>query len=358
MKYKKIIIISLIAILCTVIYFLKDKKELYINENVLAVTLDSQKIDSLPERGKYKVDVNCINGLGRWLSKDWKLVVENIDDSVLCNLDFYTDTESLKDVVEKKSNNNINGYRYSGKTPNNYIWFNDELWRIIGSIPVKNENGITENMVKIIRNNYIPSIPSVMYTWDSENDVYELLNEYYYGKKSASDTSICSYISTSMYNNYYNYNCDYTNIGISSEDYYGTMIANVYWNTGESAWYKTTSNKVYSNEILTQTVKGKIGAMNASDYLYATESISYDMAFSSDLTVLQITSNNWIYNGDEYTITSSSTKDSFGERLNIYSGKLHHQMSTSNIRPVVYLDPSVYVVSGNGTEANPYQIAM
>ena len=27
---------------------------------------------------------------------------------------------------------NENGYRYEGKNQNNYIWFNNELWRIIG----------------------------------------------------------------------------------------------------------------------------------------------------------------------------------------------------------------------------------
>ena len=45
---------------------------------------------------------------------------------------------------------NENGYRYEGKDPNNYIWFNNELWRIIGVFDSAS-HGQSGNLVKIIR---------------------------------------------------------------------------------------------------------------------------------------------------------------------------------------------------------------
>ena len=59
------------------------------------------------------------------------------------------------------SHSNINGttndegfnkdeYRYAGTNPNNYVEFNNEIWRIIGLVYVKTENGV-EQRLKIIR---------------------------------------------------------------------------------------------------------------------------------------------------------------------------------------------------------------
>ena len=52
-------------------------------------------------------------------------------------------------VDDETEDNNI---RYIGATPDNYIWFNDELWRIIGVINnVEGENGKTETRIKLVR---------------------------------------------------------------------------------------------------------------------------------------------------------------------------------------------------------------
>ena len=56
---------------------------------------------------------------------------------------------------------NDNNYRYSGSNPNNYVKFNNELWRIIGVINGK---------VKIIRNE---AITTRTYTDNNKNDYVE-----------------------------------------------------------------------------------------------------------------------------------------------------------------------------------------
>ena len=58
----------------------------------------------------------------------------------------------------------LTDYRYIGNNPNNYVIFNDEVWRIIGVFPVVNAKGETENRIKIVRNDYIGS-----YSWDNKN---------------------------------------------------------------------------------------------------------------------------------------------------------------------------------------------
>ena len=58
----------------------------------------------------------------------------------------------------------LTDYRYIGNNPNNYVIFNDEVWRIIGVFPVVNAKGETENRIKIIRNESIG-----WYSWDNKN---------------------------------------------------------------------------------------------------------------------------------------------------------------------------------------------
>ena len=47
-----------------------------------------------------------------------------------------TSSPEITFTLEKAGTKTIDaGYRYQGENPNNYVWFNNEMWRIIGSIP-------------------------------------------------------------------------------------------------------------------------------------------------------------------------------------------------------------------------------
>ena len=56
-------------------------------------------------------------------------------------------------------------YRYIGANPNNYVKFNDELWRIIGVFGVDDGTGKIEKRMKIIRNESIGN-----YSYDCATD--------------------------------------------------------------------------------------------------------------------------------------------------------------------------------------------
>jgi hypothetical protein len=259
--------------------------------------------------------------------------------------------------IKKGSETTANvGYRYEGKKPNNYIWFNNEMWRIIGVVPTCTASGCStsENLVKIVRDQSIGGLIGYSDSsgWSSVNLLYQVLNSYYLTKGNATGQSMCS--SYSIYSTYSFADCDYRVKGIGETSYYGNMIKNVYWNTGAGLQTQTAA-ATYGKEIITQDVSGKIGIMNASDYGYANS--THTAALSSYGSAA---GTNWLFGqGHEWTLTKYlyGTNELFVD----YDGNVlsnGQSLGGNAVRPVVYLGQSVYVVSGDGSEANPYQIAM
>ena len=352
-----ILIISIIAIIIN-----KNNKEYIMQDGILlALTLDGEKINEYPEGKNYEIEINCENGKGKWLVDEWKLAIEEITGNVVCNIDFKSNPKSLKTKVEEVNvNNNYNshGYRYSGKTPDNYIWFNNEMWRIIGSIPTCLEASCgtnTTNLVKIIRDESLGGLSFGTPNWGS-NKLYTLLNSYYYGAENGTGTNYCySYSSTGVAE------CNYTEIGIDESSYYGRMVKQVYWNTGIS-YYANAVSAVYTTEIETRTVSGYIGLMAPSDYGYAASS-DYHTTKLSGYNTSDITGSNWLYGtGNEWTsVARSSNYLNFIEHTGSVIATASQDPTSYygyGVRPVVYLDPSAYIISGDGTEGNPYQIGM
>ena len=366
-----VVIVSLLIILLLFYFALqnKDSNKTFMQDGILfAMTKDGEEVTSFPTDGKYKVKIDCKNGKGNYLyfedENKWKFTVENITGKVSCNVDFTTVSSSdLLSVVastERTSgkgsivNEGDAGFRYEGQDPNNYIWFNNELWRIIGVIPTKvDSSGTTENLVKIIRNESIGGLAydakSSGYTgaWGS-NTLYSLLNEYYFGKKDGTNTTGCYGNQTIS-----KVKCDYTEIGINGADYYGSMIKKVYWNTGASN-YGTTVSNVYGTEKATQTIYNYVGLMSASDYGYAT-SASHSTNLSSYNNATH-TLNNWLYGqGNEWTNIQYSSNGNNAIYVGNYGGVYYDRASYGYaVCPVLYLGADIYVSSGDGSQANPY----
>lgn len=295
--------------------------------------------------GYTKSITNCANA-----SWDYKLngiVIDSINGNTKCDLSLTPKTPSneelLTTIVNNKATRNENGKRYQGKNPDNYVWFNDELWRIIGNIPVCLTSGCstTENRVKIIRNYTIGTIRYNMY-WQSkkgwmESNTQKLLNTCYLGKTVSCD----DYCYSSNSSAYVKGTCDYSAIGVDSNDFYGKMVEDVYFNIGIG---DTTSTDYYTREISDHTTTSmKIGLMYASDYKYAAEEDSTDK--------------NWLFSSYRECImtTYDSTDDAQIKLGSIASARTSNFCS---VRPIIYLKSNVYVVSGTGTKVNPYKLEM
>jgi len=346
-----------------------------IGENILAkVTLDGKVISNFPTEGDYEVDVNCENAIGKWIPDKWILTVENITGNVTCIINFKTNPKKLLAIVEENGTTKADGIRYSGKTPKNYVLFNGDIYRIIGSIPTKLSDGTTKNLVKIMRDEslYGLAFDAVASTFTgvwANSTLYTHLNTHFYASTKENlngQNSVGCKAHISPYD-YATSRCNYTNTGILSTSYYGQMVEQVYWNTGVSSELVTVA-EVYDNEVLSQTVLGYIGIMNISDYGYATSETYHNVTLNNYGTK-EISSANWIYNGSyEWTITEASNVSQCTTSHNAKCTALRVGVMgdvnvglTNNgvqVRPVLHLKDSVYVVSGEGTEENPYIIGM
>ena len=91
---KRIISINIVFIFSFIVIIIlsndsSNKATLSNNGVMYAVTLDGEKINEFPNKGSYKVDVNCENANGKWLYDEWKLAIENIEGTnAFCDVNF------------------------------------------------------------------------------------------------------------------------------------------------------------------------------------------------------------------------------------------------------------------------------
>lgn len=260
----------------------------------------------------------------------------------------------------KKSNSTTSydtGYRYEGKNPNNYVLFNNELWRIIGVFD-SNTHGKSGNLTKIIRNDSIGS-----YAWDgnygekwSESTLYNMLNDYYYNAKNSSQEESCRFFGR------LNAGCDFSKIGLNSIS--RNLIQKVNWKVGANNNYYGTPASFYTSERLindynitdSNSVENNIGLMYPSDYGYSVLSnVCPRTTNMSDYAEKNCASNSWLtkYNF-EWTLSL------FSSPYNLRWGYITTDPSEFpfNVRPTVYLKSNVYVVLGDGSYNNPYVIGI
>ena len=378
---KKIIIGVLILIITSVILYLvtKEEKELY------AITVDGQKVNTMPSSGNYDVTVKCTNATGVWNYTEWGIDLTDVEKDYSCIIEFTTSNKTtLNNYVISLNNQTVgngkvvneNGYRYEGTNPNNYVLYNGELWRIIGVFG-STVHGQSGNLVKIIRNESIGglvyyTLTSSLTSWGAST-LYKLLNQtsggsYYTGvdyTNKSNGTYCSSYYGSAPID------CSFSKTGIRS-DYARKMIQEVKW---YSTAYSSISNAptTYTNDIKTTTSNtGHIGLMYASDYGYAVQTsdcartislAAYgSLAGGGEGNGLTCAGKNWLRKGeDEWTISRRTSNKSWvvydSGNTNENGDQTNYNICYANeVRPVLYLKSSVYYVSGSGTYDDPIVI--
>ena len=266
----------------------------------------------------------------------------------------------------------LTDYRYIGANPNNYIKFNDELWRIIGVFDTDDGTGKVEKRLKIIRNESIGN-----YSWDY-NSAGNYINEW-------STAQLNNLLNSGAYYNrttgtYYNNsttasNVDFTNNGLTEKA--KAMIGNAKWYLGGTADYTNSSNglashfykyergtTVYSGRSTSWT--GKVGLMYPSDYGYATSGgtttnrascLSKEMYNWDDSSVSDCKNNDWMYNSNIWQWTISPRADYSDHVFGVIGTgyvNLNDANDSSAARPVVHLKSTIKVITGSGTKESPY----
>ena len=269
-------------------------------------------------------------------------------------------TEQLKATTD---------YRYIGANPNNYVKFNDELWRIIGVFDVDDGTGKIEKRMKIIRNEPIGN-----YSWD-----YTSSGSYTNEWKTAQLNTLLN--SGAYYNrttgSYYNGNKTASNVDFTSTGLTNTakaMIGDAKWYLGGSNTYRdVTPSMFYTRERGTTVYSGrstnwtgKVGLMYPSDEGYATSGgTSTNRASCMAIALFDWRSgssysdcynNDWLYNSSQYQWTISPSADYSNYVFGVSTpGYVTYHIAKYDFaaRPVVHLKSTIKVISGSGTTSSP-----
>ena len=261
-------------------------------------------------------------------------------------------------------------YRYIGANPNNYVKFNDELWRIIGVFDVYNGKKV-EKRVKIIKNETIGG-----YTWDVKSDcsykndwsaaqLRVLLNiGAYYQRTTGIHYITCMSAITP----------DFTSTGLTSEAQ--EIIENAKWylggaesfsspsNGSASHWYKyERGTTVYSGSSTNWT--GKVGLIYPSDYGYATSggnTVNRESCMATGIYYWNSSSyddcknNDWLFKSNTmWTISPSPSISDYVFYVN-YGGSIEYDYvhRTFNVFPTVYLKSTIKITGGTGSSTDPF----
>ena len=305
-------------------------------------------------------------------------------------------TEYITNLLEydgeglKKDNTPDQNIRYYGANPNNYVSFNNELWRIIG---------VFGNNVKLVRKDSLGVL-----SWDSSessinnggginqwgestyedgttyegSDLMQYLNKMYYGGTSVTcynrennTTTTCPKDSKGKF--------------LKLDETSKSLIDNHTWNTAgvdsndvyDSTTYISDTSKLYKAERGTKTGKnctsgnwcndtvtrtttwtGYVALPYVTDWAYASENeiceTNYD-AYDNDFLCKK---NNWTLNEGIVSLLSPYTDSNnanlvFGVDTE-NSTNLGSAGDSSPIIPAIYLKSNVLIESGAGTSSNPY----
>ena len=286
-------------------------------------------------------------------------------------------TEYITNLLEydgeglKKDNTSDQNIRYYGSNPNNYVRFNNELWRIIG---------VFGNNVKLVRKDSLGKL-----SWDSSEstinngdgvnewsqaDLKNYLNTMYYG-----GTTVTCYNGQ----NNQTTTCPTGTIDETSK----SLIDNHTWNTGAIeyntridtlAFYSAergTKEKICSsgnncNDTVTRKTEwtGYIGLPYVTDWAYASsESICETNMQKQDSSNAYICkNNNWMHYGSTwgdytwYLSPFANTSRAFNVWVVLGDGVAGANFASSALAvfPAIYLKSNIIIESGKGTSSDPY----
>ena len=270
--------------------------------------------------------------------------------------------EGLK--IDNTSDENI---RYYGSDPNNYVRFNNELWRIIG---------VFGDNVKLIRSEKLGDL-----SWDSS----EKSVNYGLGVNEWSQSDLQVYLNTMYYGGttvtcFGDWNNTTTTCPTGTIDETSKSLIDYHiWNTGaiEStkrtdtlAFYSAergTKGKICSsgnncNDTVTRKTEwtGYIGLPYVTDWAYASsESVcETNMQTKDDSNVYICKNNNWMQRNTLAWYLSPGASGLFANSAWYVGGggyADHGNAATSDaVVPSIYLKSNVLIESGTGTSSDPY----
>ena len=237
----------------------------------------------------------------------------------------------------------LTDYRYIGADPNNYVTFNNEMWRIIGVFTVDDGTGNKEERLKIIKDDSLGGI-----AWSNSNQnnwpstLANNLNSGDYWTNSLGEEAKEMIGDTLWYLG-----------GVDSS--YDTAVASTFYDSERGM-------TVYSGRNTSWV--GKVGLIYSSDYGYATSggiTTDRNMCLNKEIynwdtseDYSDCPTNDWLFQIG-WTMTSYA---------NYYSGVFYTEGEgslvqtdayyTKQVHPVVFLKSNIKIVNGDGSSSDPY----
>ena len=365
-----------------------------VQENTLAIYLEDEQINYIPEKDSgYTLDLtksSCTNGVtigfdyNTWSVKTNYSNYTNPDNTrVKCSLYFRKMplvTEYILSLVDSSdelaydetADNNL---RYIGTNPNNYVWFNEELWRIIGVMNnIDDGTGKKETRVKMIRDESIG-----MYSWDNNGEygindwsvsaLQQILNSGVYWTKSQGTCPYGNNSSTTL--------CDFSNTGFTDDA--KRLVSDAAWSLNGLADYAVPNaivEKIYTSERFDPVPEGnaeiwvgKVALMYPSDYGYATSGgnnkdrstclaeFIYNWGNPENSDCID---NNWLNGLPKWTLTLHSRYTTAAFCVSCYRpiDSDYSSDTTNHVFPTIYLRADAKIESGSGAKEQPYILGL
>ena len=340
-----------------------SKYEFKINDNewIDNGTNNTYTFTGLTQDTGYDISVRVTNGVD--LTAE-----EEVSESIKLTDNVVTSGDGLyKDSYEE------NVYTYRGINPNNYVMFNNELWRIISL-------DIDKNTIKIIRNSKLPD----GWQFDVENNRYQN-NGYCISDSCNIWGSIDTLYDANM--------IPITSIGRevngpefqlpSYEAKLNIYLNNEYYNELNNLAKKMVIRDVYKVGVLDSSDnqetkvdleqvssvkwKGKVGLIDATEYVRASTNDNCTGAYAyykygDDACYNNSKNHNWMYDNyfNWWTLSPYSSTTSTYVWAVTTLGYLSENGSNGkaySVRPVVTLSGEVQITSGDGSSISPYQLS-
>ena len=351
------------------------KEENYDIEGSYVYTKDGELHLTLKGKGQFKGLYIC--GLTSSIKENNVVETECSEDNFKANLaDYitrlYNNEETRIREGLKKDNTEDENIRYYGSNPNNYVSFNNELWRIIG---------VFGNNVKLVRKDSLGSL-----SWDSSESSVNSG----YGVNEWSQSDLKNYLNTMYYGGttvtcYGGQNNKTTTCPTNTIDEISKSLIDKHtWNTGApnfSKLYNSTtqssntvelykaergtvngkicSSGTYCNDTVTRTTEwtGYIALPYITDYAYASSENDCNTKIDQSSTY-KCKNNNWMHRSESTWYMSPSAHYSYAYFVwNVYGdgdARSNRAYVSSGFSPAIYLKSNILIESGNGTSSDPY----
>ena len=270
-------------------------------------------------------------------------------------------TDLFNEGSDELSNLDPDGnIRYNGTNPNNYVLFNNELWRIIG---------VFNNKLKIVRDEHIPIVFEDNGVTIGDTIVAGMYgtNNFFYWNYNGTNNWETATLKIYLNGTYYN-SIEQSSRNLISEEtwYLGGFEGNEHMLsvTAIESYETERSTNVYPGN--PTTTKAYIGLIYPSDLFYS------KLSTLTPENNSHLGSYNWLGINDFHWLISSSSVDNQYVLSYVSTGagaiitkeyyaneknSDYNKYGTPQVHPTLYLKSTVAIISGNGSEENPYILA-